>query len=345
MGAGGEALKDRVRGIAAELGFDDCRVAAAEPARHGEAFRAWLEEGCHADMAWMERNVERRIDPRLVQEGARSVIVLGLNYFVETESKGRGRIARYAWGQDYHDVVTPKLKAFDERLRELGGLQRYYVDTGPVLERDHSTEAGLGWNGKSTVQIHRRLGTWFLLAELITTLDLPPDEPFGDHCGKCVRCMEACPTDAIPEPHKVDARRCLSYLTIENRGPIPEAYREALGDRIFGCDECLEVCPWNRFAQASREAAFEAREFVSDWDLRDFLGLDEEGFRALFRKSPVKRAKRRGFLRNVCVALGNVGTAGDLPALERVADDEEELIAEHARWAIERIREREGRGM
>src|SRR5687768_13206359 len=223
-----------------------------------------------------------------------------------------------------------------------GGKQRQYVDTGPILERDVAARAGLGWPGKSTVLIHPKLGTYTFLAAILTTLDLPADVPMPDHCGKCVRCITACPTGAIVNPHQVDARLCISYLTIENKGAIPEAMRPLLGDRIYGCDECLEVCPWNRFAATAAESRFAARDFV-DMPLRDFLSLDEDGFRALFRKSPIKRIKRRGFLRNVCVALGNVGDAFDLPALENAAQDADALIAEHAAWAIRAIRERMGR--
>jgi len=331
-----------IKQIAAELGFDDCRIAAAKRASHADTFLGWLGDGCHGDMEWMARTPERRCDPREVLAGCRSVICLALNYYQGSSpfpagAEGGYRIARYAWNDDYHDLIWAKLKGFDERLARFGGTQRYYVDTGPVLERDFAADAGLGWNGKSTVQIHRRLGTWFFLAELLTTLDLPPDPPFGDHCGKCVRCMTACPTAAITAPRRVDARRCVSYLTIEHKGAIPEEFREAMGDRIYGCDDCLDACPWNRFAVASRELAFQARESVFRMGLREFLELDDEAFRALFAKSPIKRIKRPRFLRNVCVALGNVGTAADLPALRRAAADPDPLIAEHAAWAVRRL--------
>jgi epoxyqueuosine reductase len=344
MNAPSEILRRAVDAEAARLGFEACRVARAERARHADDFLAWLADGHHATMEWLARNPERRIDPRQVLPGARSVIVLATNYLVEAQTGGRGRFARYAWGDDYHDIIGKRLQQFDAALVGHGGTQRAYVDTGPVLERDFASESGLGWNGKSTVQIHRRLGTWFFLSVILTTLELEPDVAESDHCGKCTRCMTACPTGAITEPRRLDARRCLSYLTIEHRGAIPEEFRVALGDRIYGCDDCLAACPWNRFAQASSEAAFAAREHVTGWDLCDFLALDEEGFRRLFRKSPVRRTKRSGFLRNVCVALGNVGNEADVAALERAAADPDEVIAEHARWAIGQIRKRAGAG-
>ena len=340
-------MKDDLVAFASQLGFDLCRVAECVAPPHAEQFRAWLDAGCAGEMTWLERNKERRTDPQQVLPGAESVIVLAMNYWKAGGSLGnapampaKGRIARYAWGDDYHGVIEKKLKEIDQWLTERGGRQRCYVDTGPVLERDFAALAGIGWHGKSTMLIHPRLGTWFFLAEILTTLVIPLDEPLGDHCGKCTRCIDACPTNAITAPQHVDARRCISYLTIENKGPIPEEFRVLMGDRIYGCDDCLAACPWNRFAVASRESAFAAREFVHDWSLRDFLALDDESFRALFQKSPIKRVKRRGFLRNVCVALGNIGTAEDLPALEAAARDPEPLIAEHAIWAIARIRER-----
>ena len=323
-----------------KLGFALCRVAPAVVPPHAEEFRQWIAAGFHGEMGWLEKNAARRTDPALVLPGARSLIVLAMNYWQprpEPVGPGRmGRIAHYAWGDDYHEVIEPKLWELDRWLQAHGGTQRQYVDTGPVLERDFAALAGVGWVGKSTMIIHPKLGTYTFLAAILTTLELPPDDSMADHCGKCVRCVTACPTGAITEPRKVDARLCISYLTIENKGPIPEALRPLLGDRIYGCDDCLEACPWNRFAQLSGESRFAAREFVHA-PLRAFLELDEEGFRTMFRKSPIKRIKRRGFLRNVCVALGNVGTADDLPALERLRADPELLIREHAIWAIEQI--------
>lgn len=337
MGEGPKELAGEVREKARELGFDDCRICAAAPAAHREVYEAWIAEGCHGTMAWLARNALRRTDPREVVPGAKSVIVLATSYGVEGKTGGRGAIARFAWGMDYHELIEKRLRVFEAALERRGGRQRSYVDTGPVLERDFATEAGLGWSGKSTMQVHRRLGTWFFLSEILTTLELEPDQPVGDHCGKCRRCLDACPTGAIARPHWLDARRCLSYLTIEHKGPIPAEFRRVMGHRIYGCDDCLDACPWNRLAKASQEAAFAAREFVTGWDLRDFLSLDEDGFRALFRGSPIKRIKRTRFLRNVCVALGNVGTLDDLPSLQRAADDPEPLIAEHARWAVAEI--------
>jgi epoxyqueuosine reductase len=235
--------------------------------------------------------------------------------------------------------MLEKLEQLSAFLTGRGGTQKCYVDTGPILERDHAAEAGLGWHGKSTMLIDPRLGTWFFLGEILTTLDLPADEPQLPRCGSCQRCITACPTGAITEPHRLDARRCISYLTIELKGSIPVEMRPLIGDRIYGCDDCLEACPWNRFAAVSREVAFAAGPAVG-MRLRDYLALDDAAFRALFRRSPIKRIKRRGFLRNVCVALGNVGDEGDLSALERAAIDPEPLIAEHASWAIRQIRAR-----
>jgi epoxyqueuosine reductase len=373
-------MKAELVALAEELGFDLCRIARATAPPHAAEFHAWLAEGRAGTMEWLGRNQERRTDPELVLPGVRSVVVLAMNYWnaeggtarpfsclplsrtppprrnaeIRSDSErlsefpisdfrvpsSSGRIARYAWGNDYHDVIEKKLRILDEWLAARGGRQRHYVDTGPVLERDFAALAGAGWHGKSTMLIHPKLGTWFFLAEVLTTLELEPDPPLPDRCGRCTRCIDACPTAAITGPHQLDARRCISYLTIEHKGSIPLELRPLIGDRIYGCDDCLEACPWNRFAQAAHETAFAARPFVHGMALRDFLALDEDGFRALFRKSPIKRLKRRGLLRNVCVALGNVGTEDDLPALELAAQEPEPLIAEHARWAIERIRGR-----
>ncbi len=384
------ALKSALIAQARALGFDDCRIAPAQPAAHRALFEQWLAEGKHGDMAWLARNPERRTAPALVLAGATSVIVLALDYYQGGTSYPSGsdqssssdssapfisdpassiappsaiqppppqppsttvnngqppstqfRIARYAWNNDYHDLIEAKLRTLADFLTAHGGTQRPYVDTGPVLERDFASESGLGWGGKSTMQIHRHLGTWFFLADILTTLELPPDAPATDHCGKCTRCITACPTQAITAPRRMDARRCISYLTIESKGPIPLEFRHAIGDRIYGCDTCLDACPWNRHAQASHEATFQARATVFAHTLRDFLSLTDDTFRALFAKSPIKRIKRPAFLRNVCVALGNTGTPADLPALQQAATDEHPLISEHAHWAIAEIRGRQ----
>ncbi len=342
----GHDLKGQLVDFAKATGFDSCRIAACNPPPHTTEFRTWLNTGAAGEMSYMKRGEEKRRDPLLVLSGARSIVVLAVNYWKGTEqpahsaSAAAGRIARYAWGGDYHDVVGAKLDKIDDFLRGFGGTQKCYVDTGPILERDYAAIAGIGWHGKSTMLIDEKLGTWFFLAEILTTLDLPADAPVKDRCGTCQRCMTACPTGAITEPHRLDARRCISYLTIELKGAIPLEFRPLIGARIFGCDDCLDACPWNRFAQVSKESAFSALESTIGMTLREYLGLSEAEFRSLFRNSPIKRIKRRGFLRNVCVALGNVGNLGDLPALKRASLDPEPLVAEHATWAIKRIQER-----
>ena len=336
-------LKSALQRRAQQLGFDDCRVARLERPRHGSAFAEWIGSGSAGEMQWMERGEAKRLDPQLVLPGANSIIVLAMSYWQgETATAPPARIARYAWGDDYHDVMLAKLRELDAFLREHGGTQRCYVDTGPILERDFAAEAGLGWHGKSTMLLNRQLGTWFFLGEILTTLELAPDAPQTPRCGACTRCITACPTGAITEAHRLDARRCISYLTIELKGPIPLELRPLIGDRIYGCDTCLEVCPWNRFAAVSREASFMSRDAVRGLHLRDYLKLDDAQFRELFRNSPIKRVKRRGLLRNVCVALGNVGTEEDLPALQAAGLDPEPLIAEHAAWALEEIHKRAG---
>lgn len=339
-------LRERILRLAGEAGFDAAGVAPAVQAPHAGAFHQWLAEKMHAGMQWLERDPDQRCDPRRSLPEAKSVIALGMNYFVpDAEPTGdggtSGRIARYARGRDYHHLIRKRLRRMAREMDALGGQQRCFVDSGPLLERDFAVLAGVGWHGKSTLVLNEKLGTWFLLAAIVTTLEIEPDRPAPDRCGSCTRCITACPTGAIVAPHTVDSRRCISYWTIEHRGAIPEELRPLFGDRIFGCDDCLEACPWNRFARQTREADFLPRP-ASTWALRDYLGLDEESFRRTFEGSPIRRARRSGFLRNVCVALGNVGTVDDLEALQRVAADGDPLIAEHARWAIGRIRSRHG---
>ncbi len=301
-----------------------------------------------AGMEWLARNSSKRLDPQLVLPGVRSVVTLAVSYAVpdrpRAEDPSRGVVARYARYRDYHDVLAEPLRELAALLDVLGGpgaRSLWYVDTGPILERDLAQRAGLGFVGKHTNLISRRLGNWFFLAEILTTLELEPDAPEGNRCGRCTRCLEACPTGALPAPFTLDARRCISYLTIELKGSIPEALRPLIGNRIYGCDDCLAACPWNRFAQEASLLKAHAREDLAEPDLLELLGLDAAAFKARFAGSPVLRTKRRGLLRNVCVALGNVGGPEALPALERAASDPEPLIAEHAAWAAGQIRQRQ----
>ncbi len=337
MEAGSDQIKSNIKFIAKSLGFSDCRIAKVKPATHGDRFREWVNDGTAGDMKWLERNIDRRINPAEVLEGAKSMVCLALNYYPGEHDDQQNidyKIARYAWNEDYHDIIEDKLRDLNIAMEELGGSQRFYVDTGPVLERDFASDAGLGWNGKSTVQIHKSLGTWTFLCELITTLDLESDAPLSDHCGKCTRCIDHCPTNAITGPHEMNARRCISYLTIESKGSIPEELRPLMGDRIYGCDVCLEVCPWNRFAKISQETKLHAKAEIFEHSLQDFLSITEEEFRNIFAKSPIKRIKRPAFLRNVCVAIGNRADKKDLSAINRLLSSEDnELIREHAKWA------------
>jgi epoxyqueuosine reductase len=330
-----------IKGRALALGFDVCGITGADPVRHAAYYREWSAAGKAGEMAWLARDPDRRSDPRVVLPGARSLIVTGMNYW-QPQAAGRGRIARYALGEDYHHVLLEKLESLAAEIRDEGAGARVYVDTGPVLEKPLAERAGLGWQGKSTMLIHPRLGPWLLLGEIITTLELEPDAPERDHCGTCDRCIGACPTGAITAPYQLDARRCIAYLTIELKGSIPEELRPLIGDRIYGCDECLDVCPWNRFAQTTREGRFAAPETDSDGtdSLHALLEITPAEFKRRFARSPILRVKRRGLLRNVCVVLGNIGTAADLPALRRAEQHEEPLVREHAAWAVRQIESR-----
>ena len=347
---------------ALELGFDDCRFTSAHSPQSAEQFKHWLAENKNGEMAWLERNAEKRIDPQKVLPGAKSVIVLAASYEssdkwqVASDEKATmpschlplatrhfpGVVARYARFDDYHDVLAEKLKLLAQFVNQLATETRslWYVDTGPILERDLAQRAGIGFVGKHTNLISRKLGNWIFLAEFITTLELEPDATEKNHCGKCSRCISACPTDAITAPFQLDARKCISYLTIELKGSIPIEFRQAIGNRIYGCDDCLAACPWNRFAREGKLMKAHAREELDSPDLIELLSLDDKQFKSRFSGSPILRTKRRGLLRNVCVALGNVGDASALPALEKSAHDAEPLIAEHARWAISEIEAR-----
>jgi len=354
-------MKLAIRQRAAELGFDDCRFTTAAAPAGAEAFQRWLDEARHGEMRWLERSAAKRADPQKVLPGARTILLLAASYATPADGPApaegnppalpglpavaspRGVVARYARFADYHDVLGDRLKRLTEYLGQLGGPHTrslWYVDTGPLLERDLAQRAGLGFVGKHTNLISRRLGNWIFLAEILTSLEIVPDAPERNHCGNCTRCLAACPTQAITAPFQLDARKCISYLTIELKGPIPEVWRPAIGARIYGCDDCLAACPWNRFARAGRLMAPHARADLRQPDLLELLQLDEAGFKSRFAGTPLWRTRRRGLLRNVCVALGNVGDAAALPALEKAAAEPEPLVAEHARWAVEQIRSR-----
>ena len=360
-------MKELIYAKARELGFDDCRVTTAEAPPHAAEFQEWIAAGRHGAMGYLERNAFKRVNPNEVLAGARSVVALAVAYRgggkkeagfsarsiqngdsrelvpPGVKDEPRGLIARYAQHADYHDMLEEPLRELTAYINELGGPETkslWYVDTGPLLERDLAQRAGLGFAGKHTNLISRRLGNWFFIAEIITTLELPPDEPERNRCGTCDRCITACPTQAITGPFQLDARRCISYLTIELKGPIPEELRPLIGNRIYGCDICLEICPWNRFAREGELMRAHERMDLDQPALLELLALDDAAFKQKFAGTPMLRTKRRGVLRNVCVALGNIGDESALPALERAANDQEPLIAEHARWAIEQIRKR-----
>ena len=353
-------MKELIRQRALELGFDDCRFTTADAPAGADHFQEWLAAKRHGEMTWLERTAPKRIDPQRVLPGAKSMICVAASYEISRSSRRKEALtkqseieqslltsaattrtfARYACFTDYHDVLGQRLKELTATVNQLGGegtRSLRYVDTGPLLERDFAQRAVLGFIGKHTNVISRQFGNWILLGEIITTLELAPDAPEKNRCGKCTRCLTACPTNAITAPFQLDARKCISYLTIELKGPIPVELRPAIGNRIFGCDDCLAACPWNRFAREGKMMKAHGRPDLAAPDLIELLQLDEAGFKSRFAGTPILRTKRRGLQRNVCVALGNVGDASALPALQKAAHDTEPLITEHARWAMERI--------
>ncbi|MCH2665000.1 tRNA epoxyqueuosine(34) reductase QueG [bacterium] len=337
-------LTRRVKATAREMGFSPVGITSAAPPGHWAFYKSWVDKGYAGEMGYLTRNLDRRQDPTLLVPGARSIVCVGLNYRpdnqVPSDETPSGRISCYARGDDYHDVMKGRLIDLQKEITSLapGTVGRAYVDTGPVLEREFAARAGLGWFGKHTNLIEKHTGSWFFLGELILTVELDPDPPATDHCGTCTRCIDACPTEAIVEPYVLDSRRCISYLTIELKGPIPNDLREGVGDWVYGCDVCQDVCPWNeKHAVPTSDPAFQARPGFDRPSLRDLLSLDQEAFSSQFRKSPIKRTKRRGLLRNAAVALGNVGTHRDVPALSKALSDREPLVREHAAWALGRI--------
>jgi epoxyqueuosine reductase len=339
------ALADQAHG----LGFD-C-VGLTSPDRIAQAGRnllAFLGDGAHGEMEWLAANPERRTDPRGLWPDVRSVIMLGVNYGPEDDPleilkrRSKGAISVYAKGDDYHDVIKKNLKALARWLVETARCEvKVFVDTAAVMEKPLAQAAGLGWQGKHTNLVSREFGSWLFLGAIFTSLELPADAAELDHCGSCRACLDVCPTAAFPAPYKLDARRCISYLTIETKAPIPVEFRKAIGNRIYGCDDCLAVCPWNKFAQAGHETRLAARDALRAPELVDLVQLDDTAFRALFSKSPVKRIGRDRFIRNVLIAIGNSGDAGLARAAERLLDDHSPLVRGAAVWALAQLLDRE----
>jgi epoxyqueuosine reductase len=309
-----------------------------------ERLQAWLAEGHHGSMEWMAETAERRADPRVLWPEVRSVVLLGLNYGPEIDPlatlalKDRASISVYARNRDYHDVIKGKLKEAAGFLAARAGSDvKVFVDTAPVMEKPLAEAAGLGWQGKHTVVVSRAFGSWLFLGAIFTTAELPPDEPEQDHCGSCRRCLDVCPTGAFPAPYRLDARRCISYLTIEHKGHIPADLRAGIGNRVFGCDDCLAVCPWNKFAQAGREARLKQRDDLEALPLADLARLDDPGFRERFAGTPIKRTGRDRFVRNVLVAIGNSGDPALAAEAERLLADGSSLVRAMAVWALGRL--------
>lgn len=340
-----KGLEEGLKREARRVGFSIAGITRPRASAQMARYRDWLRQGYHGGMGYMARPdaVERRADPRSVMPEVRSIVVVAMNYYpgeFPPTSPRQGRISRYAWGADYHDVMMERLEQLAAWIGEHVGrsvAHRLYVDFGPLLERELAQRAGLGWIGKNTNLIHPMLGSYVFLGELLVDVPLEPDAAFQDsRCGSCTACIDACPTGALVSPGVVDARRCISYLTIEHRGPIPEELRPLLGDWVFGCDVCQEVCPWNkRFARPAPASPLEPVR--PRLDLIELLTLDECAFRARFRETPLWRPRRAGLLRNAAVVLGNQGSSAAVPALARACQDESSLIAEHAGWALDQL--------
>jgi epoxyqueuosine reductase len=340
-----EDLKAAIRKKAAELGFDLCGFARADqPWEAADRLQAFVAEGRHGTMAWMATTAERRRHPQAMWPDARSAIVLAVNYGPDEDplqrlaDPSRAAISVYAHNEDYHELIKKRLKALGRWLAADTGCElKVFVDTAPLMEKPLAQAAGLGWQGKHTNLVSPGFGSWLFLGSVLTTLDLDPDPPTDQHCGSCRACLDVCPTNAFPAPFQLDARACLSYLTIEHQGPIPSQYREAMGNRIYGCDDCLAVCPWNKFASTARETAFHARDTLKSPALEDLAQLDDAAFRALFSKSPIKRIGRDRFVRNVLYALGNGGEGAAMAVVTPLLDDPSPLVRGAAVWASRRL--------
>ena len=339
------APREAIRERAFVLGFDAIGFCAAELAPEFRTrLAAFLQAGYHGEMSWLADRAEKRSQPRALWAEARSVISVGLSYapdgdpLATLDRSDRGNISVYARHRDYHDVLKGKLKLLSQFVSaRVGPSAKVFVDTAPVMEKALASRAGLGWQGKHTNLVSRQHGSWLFLGEIYTTLELPADEPHADRCGSCTRCLTACPTDAFPAPYRLDATRCISYLTIEHSGPIPHEFRTAIGNRIYGCDDCLAVCPWNRFAEAGREAKLQARADLTAPKLAELAMLDDAGFRTLFSGTAIKRIGRNRMARNVAIAIGNSGDPSLAPVAGRLAGDADSVVAEAGAWAADRL--------
>ncbi len=345
MNHSSEGISEKISEAALSIGFDRMGIASAEPSSHGDNLDRWLSEGRHGDMAWMARDPARRKNVQHLMPGARSVVVVALNYHVPvTDDSSGGVVARYARGRDYHKTMQKMLERLAGEIEAVGGegtMTRVALDTSAVLERELAQRAGIGWIGKSTVALTREWGTWFLLGEVVTNLPLKPDEPAVNRCGSCQRCIDACPTRAITAPYQLDARRCIAYLTIECKGDIPVEFRTAMGNRIFGCDDCLAVCPWNRFAREARAFRETYRADLVSLNPRELLEMNAERFEAKFSGTPIRRLGLERLQRNAAVVLGNIGTANDLRQLYwQQGSNPSVMVRRHASWAWERLRHR-----
>ena len=326
------------------LGFDAVAVTDADaPGTMGDRLRQALSDGHHASMAWMADTAHRRASPRQLWPEARSVVMVAMNYGPDDSRQSLdalahtdcGTISVYAQNRDYHDVMKGKLKQAAGRFAARFGAEvKVFVDTAPLMEKPLAQQAGLGWQGKHTNLVSRRLGSWFFLGAIMTDRTLPIDKADSDHCGTCRACLDICPTDAFPAPYRLDARRCISYLTIEHAGMIPLAFRAAMGNRIYGCDDCLAICPWNKFATTASEAKLRARDDLKSPPLRTLLALDDTAFRTLFSGSPIKRIGRNRFIRNCLIAAGNSGARELVPLIEALMDDDDEVVRATAVWAL-----------
>ena len=340
------SLSQKIKHYAHEIGFELVGIAPVQPVPELAFYIKWLEAGYAGEMEYLKTNAGKKADTNQVVPEAKSIIVCAKIYHtaqplsINNNDKTRGWISRYSWGDDYHDFLQKKLFELSDFIKKESRtefISRLYVDTGPVIDRVYAKYAGIGWFGKNTCIINQQKGSWFFIGEIITNLELDYDALAPDRCGSCNKCMEACPTDAILEPYVLDSRRCISYLTIELKNDIPVEFRDGIGNHVFGCDICQDVCPWNRKAQTTTDIEFQPRESLVNPSLEYLAGMSIEEFKTLFKNSPIKRSRYKGFIRNVVIAMGNSGDSRFIPILKKLSEHEENLIASHAKWALTKL--------